>query len=152
MGPALSPGQVGQEAAVCVVLGACLGAVRALFPVRGRGAFLPDVLLVGVLLLGIQSYAASLGAGGVLRWYMLAAAVLAAAGAEALFGVPLRAVGRVLALPLRWAQKRCAALRQEHTARRKAAKERRNEKRLAKKPKKNLPSARRMLYNSNVSK
>ena len=27
MGPALSPGQVGQEAAACAVLGACLGAV-----------------------------------------------------------------------------------------------------------------------------
>lgn len=152
MGPALSPAQVGQEAAACAVLGAVIGGVRAFFPVRGRGAFWPDLFLVGVVLLGCQSYTASLSPGGVLRWYMLAAAVLAAAGAEALFGVPLRAVGRVLALPLRWAQKRCAALRQEHTARRKAAKERRNEKRLAKKPKKNLPSARRMLYNSNVSK
>lgn len=46
MGPALSPGQVGQEAAACAVLGACLGAGRAFFPVRGRGALLPDVLLM----------------------------------------------------------------------------------------------------------
>ena len=67
MGPALSPGQVGQEAAACAVLGACLGAGRAFFPVRGRGAFLPDVLLMGGLLLGTQSYAASLSAGGVPR-------------------------------------------------------------------------------------
>ena len=73
MGPALSPGQVGQEAAACAVLGACLGAGRAFFPVRGRGALLPDVLLMGGLLLGTQSYAASLSAGGVPRWYMLAA-------------------------------------------------------------------------------
>ena len=62
MGPALSPGQVGQEAAACAVLGACLGAGRAFFPVRGRGALLPDVLLMGGLLLGTQSYAASLSA------------------------------------------------------------------------------------------
>ena len=36
--------------------------------------------------------------------------------------------------------------------RRAAAKVRRNEKRLAKKQKKSLPTPRRMLYNSNVSK
>ena len=152
MGPALSPGQVGQEAAACVVLGACLGAARALFPVRGRGAFLPDVLLVGGLLLGAQSYAASLSAGGVLRWYMLAAAVLGTALAEHLLGVPLRAVGRVLCRPLSWAANWAKARAQARAARKKAAKARRNEKRLAKKPKKNLPSERRMLYNSNVSK
>ena len=96
MGPALSPGQVGQEAAACAVLGACLGAGRAFFPVRGRGALLPDVLLMGGLLLGTQSYAASLSAGGVPRWYMLAAAIAGIALAEHLLGVPLRAVGRVL--------------------------------------------------------
>ena len=39
MGPALSPGQVGQEAAACAVLGACLGAGRAFFPVRGGVRF-----------------------------------------------------------------------------------------------------------------
>ena len=87
MGPALSPGQVGQEAAACAVLGACLGAGRAFFPVRGRGALLPDVLLMGGLLLGTQSYAASLSAGGVPRWYMLAAAIAGIALAEHLLGV-----------------------------------------------------------------
>ena len=123
MGPALSPGQVGQEAAACAVLGACLGAGRAFFPVRGRGALLPDVLLMGGLLLGTQSYAASLSAGG----------------------VPLRR-------PLDGLAKYAVAHAQARAARKKAAKERRNEKRLAKKPKKNLPSERRVLYNSNVSK
>ena len=93
MGPALSPGQVGQEAAACAVLGACLGAGRAFFPVRGRGALLPDVLLMGGLLLGTQSYAASLSAGGVPRWYMLAAAIAGIALAEHLLGGPWRAVG-----------------------------------------------------------
>ena len=148
MGPALSPGQVGQEAAACAVLGACLGAGRAFFPVRGRGALLPDVLLMGGLLLGTQSYAASLSAGGVPRWYMLAAAIAGIALAEHLLGVPLRAVGRVLRRPLDGLAKYAAA----RAACKKAAKERRNEKRLAKKPKKNLPSERRVLYNSNVSK
>ena len=90
MGPALSPGQVGQEAAACAVLGVCLGAGRAFFPVWGRGALLPDVLLMGGLLLGTQSYAASLSAGGVPRWYMLAAAIAGIALAEHLLGVPLR--------------------------------------------------------------
>ena len=152
MGPALSPGQVGQEAAACAVLGACLGAGRAFFPVWGRGALLPDVLLMGGLLLGTQSYAASLSAGGVPRWYMLAAAIAGIALAEHLLGVPLRAVGRVLRRPLDGLAKYAAAHAQARAARKKAAKERRNEKRLAKKPKKNLPSERRVLYNSNVSK
>lgn len=152
MGPALSPGQVGQEAAACAVLGACLGAGRAFFPVRGQGALLPDVLLMGGLLLGTQSYAASLSAGGVPRWYMLAAAIAGIALAEHLLGVPLRAVGRVLRRPLDGLAKYAAAYAQARAARKKAAKERRNEKRLAKKPKKSLPTPPRMLYNSNVSK
>lgn len=109
MGPALSPGQVGQEAAACAVLGACLGAGRAFFPVRGRGALLPDVLLMGGLLLGTQSYAASLSAGGVPRWYMLAAAIAGIALAEHLLGVPLRAVGQVLRRPLDGLAKYAAA-------------------------------------------
>ena len=142
MGPALSPGQVGQEAAACAVLGACLGAGRAFFPVRGRGALLPDVLLMGGLLLGTQSYAASLSAGGVPRWSMLAAAIAGIALAE----------HRLLRRPLDGLAKYAAAHAQARAARKKAAKERRNEKRLAKKPKKNLPSERRVLYNSNVSK
>ena len=79
MAPALDITLVGQEIAACAALGAALGGARALFPEKGRAAFLPDVLLVGALLLGLQSYAAALSAGGVLRWYQLAAAVLAAA-------------------------------------------------------------------------
>ena len=76
MAPALDITLVGQEMAACAALGAALGGARALFPEKGRAAFLPDVLLVGALLLGLQSYAAALSAGGVLRWYQLAAAVL----------------------------------------------------------------------------
>ena len=76
------------------MLGACLGAGRAFFPVRGRGALLPDVLLMGSLLLGTQSYAASLSAGGVPRWYMLAAAIAGIALAEHLLGVTPRPMPR----------------------------------------------------------
>ena len=97
MAPALDITLVGQEMAACAALGAALGGARALFPEKGRAAFLPDVLLVGALLLGLQSYAAALSAGGVLRWYQLAAAVLAAAAVHKLLrgrcGLPGRCCG-----------------------------------------------------------
>ena len=117
MGPALSPGTVGQEMAACAVLGGVLGAVRAVLPTRGRASFLPDMLFVGVALMALQSYAVSQSQAGQLRGYMALAACIA----------PWKAA-------------------------RAAAKVRRNEKRLAKKQKKSLPTPRRMLYNSNVSK
>lgn len=82
MAPALAPALIGQEAAACALLGLVLGSVRAVFPVRGRAAFLPDMALVGAVLLGLQSYAAALSAGGVLRWYMPGSAFLCAFGAE----------------------------------------------------------------------
>ena len=59
MGPALSPGAVGQEMAACAVLGGVLGAARAVLPTRGRAAFLPDMLFVGydAELLALTSHA-----------------------------------------------------------------------------------------------
>ena len=84
MAPALVPALIGQEAAVCALLGLVLGSVRVVFPVRGRAAFLPDMALVGAVLLGLQSYTAALSAGGVLRWYMPGSAFLCAFGAERL--------------------------------------------------------------------
>ena len=90
MAPALDITLVGQEMAACAALGAALGGARALFPEKGRAAFLPDVLLVGALLLGLQSYAAALSAGGVLRWYQMAAAVLAAAAVHKLLRGPMQ--------------------------------------------------------------
>ena len=53
MGPALSPGAVGQEMAACAVLGGVLGAARAVLPTRGRAAFLPDMLFVGAVLMAL---------------------------------------------------------------------------------------------------
>ena len=53
MAPALAPALIGQEAAACALLGLVLGSVRAVFPVRGRAAFLPDMALVGAVLLGL---------------------------------------------------------------------------------------------------
>ena len=80
MGPALSPGAVGQEMAACAVLGGVLGAARAVLPTRGRAAFLPDMLFVGAVLMALQSYAVSQSQAGQLRGY-LALAAFCAAGA-----------------------------------------------------------------------
>ena len=153
MAPALAPALIGQEAAACALLGLVLGSVRAVFPVRGRAAFLPDMALVGAVLLGLQSYAAALSAGGVLRWYMPGSAFLCAFGAERLLRPALQALEQGLfwlaAGPLRRALQPLAAARK---TRAEQARARRVQKRSAKKPKKNLPSTRRLLYNSNVSK
>ena len=150
MAPALAPALIGQEAAVCALLGLVLGSVRAVFPVRGRAAFLPDMALVGAVLLGLQSYAAALSAGGVLRWYMPGSAFLCAFGAERLLRPALRALEQGLFwLAARRALQPLAAARKKRAEQ---ARARRAQKRSAKKPKKNLPSTRRLLYNSNVSK
>ena len=143
MAPALDITLVGQEMAACAALGAALGGARALFPEKGRAAFLPDVLLVGALLLGLQSYAAALSAGGVLRWYQLAAAV------HKLLRGPMQFARKMLWAPVHLLAARWAAGR---AARKNRARERKRAKQAAKNPKKNLPRPQRMLYNSNVSK
>ena len=151
--PVLQPAQLGRELAACTILGAAVGVVRAFFPVRGRGAFVPDALLTGAVLFGVQSYAAALSSAGVLRWYMVLAAFAAALCTAAVLGIPVRCLAWVLGVPVRLARQwvlRPLAVR--HAARRAARKERRNAKRTAKNPKKNLPNQRRVLYNSNVSK
>lgn len=148
--PVLPPAALGQEALACGALGACIGAVRALFPVRGRAAVAPDALLVGGLLLALQSYAAGQSQAGVLRWYMAAAGFAGAFAAAAVLGIPLRCIGRRLAALL-W-RAVLQPLAHRRAARRQARNARRNAKRTAKNPKKNLPNKRRMLYNSNVSK
>ena len=153
----LLPACLVQEITACAVLGAALGAVRSFFPVRGRAAFLPDVLLSGAVLLGCQSYAAGYSYTGVLRWYMVLAAFAAALCTAGVLGIPLRAVRRglaaILCLPGRFL---CRFAVQPLRARRAAAKTarklRRNAERTAKKSKKNLPNQRALLYNSNVSK
>ena len=66
----LLPARLLQEAAACAALGAALGAARAFLPVRGRTAFVPDMLLSGAVLLVCQSYAAGYSKAGVLRWYI----------------------------------------------------------------------------------
>jgi len=151
--PVLPPSALGQEVAACTVLGACTGAVRAFFPVKGRAAFVPDVLWTGVILAAVQSYAAGESSAGVLRWYMAAAAFAGAGAAAFALGIPLRAAGRLVCLPVRFI--RVCVLQpaaQRRKERKQARKVRRNAKRTAKKRKKNLPNQRRMLYNSNVSK
>ena len=159
MGPALPPGAVGQEMLACGLLGGVLGAARAVLPTRGRAAFLPDLLFVGCVLMALQGYAVSQSQAGQLRGYMALAAFCAAGAVQAvlrpLFAEAEALAGRVLlgpcllyTSPVKLAA-RCIA---PWKAARAAAKVRRNEKRLAKKPKKSLPTPPRMLYNSNVSK
>ena len=151
--PVLQPAQLGRELVACTILGAAVGVVRAFFPVRGRGAFVPDALLTGAVLFGVQSYAAALSSAGVLRWYMVLAAFAAALCTAAVLGIPVRWAGQclawVLGVPVRLARQ---WVLRPLTVRRAARKERRNAKRTAKNPKKNLPNQRRVLYNSNVSK
>ena len=77
--PVLQPAQLGRELAACTILGAAVGVVRAFFPVRGRGAFVPDALLTGAVLFGVQSYAAALSSAGAPCPAMGAAAAGAAA-------------------------------------------------------------------------
>lgn len=156
MAPALAPALIAQEAVACALLGLVLGSLRAVFPVRGRAAFLPDVFLVGAVLLGLQSYAAALSAGGVLRWYMLVSAFLCAFGAERLLRPIVQALENVLlrlvCWPVRLARRVARPLLTARKKRAEQARARRRAKRTAKKPKKNLPSTQRLLYNSNVSK
>lgn len=151
--PVLEPGQLGQEIRDCMALGAVCGGVRALFPVRGRTAFVPDLLWVGCILLALQSYAAGCSSAGVLRWYMLAAAFGAAMVSAWGLGVPLRALGHSMAwgmgIPVRFLRRRAAVWR---TKRRLRSKLHHRAKRNAEKSKKCLPNQRLVLYNSNVSK
>ena len=79
--PVLPPSVLVQEMAACVVLGACTGAARAVFPAKGRASFVPDVLWVGATVAAVQSYAAGQSSAGVLRWYMVLAAFAAVLGA-----------------------------------------------------------------------
>ena len=102
--------------------------------------------------MALQSYAVSQSQAGQLRGYMALAAFCAAGAVQAalrpLFAAAEAFTGKLLLGPVRLAA-RCIA---PWKAARAAAKVRRNEKRLAKKQKKSLPTPRRMLYNSNVSK
>ena len=129
--PVLPPAALGQEIAACTVLGASIGALRAVFPARGRAAFVPDLVWMGAVLAAVQSYAAGQSSAG---------------AAAFVLGAPLRAAGGVLQRRvLRPAERRRAR-------RRKARKLRRSAKRTAKKRKKNLPNQRCMMYNSYVLK
>lgn len=152
----LLPARLLQEAAACAALGAALGVVRAFLPVRGRTAFVSDMLLSGAVLLACQSYAAGYSTAGVLRWYMVAAAFAAALCAAGMLGVPLRALGQgigaVLRLPGRILHRFALQPLRRRAAAKTARKIRRNAERTAKKSKKNLPNQRALLYNSNVSK
>lgn len=151
----VSPQQAAQEAAACLLLGAAAGGLRVLAPLKKKQALLPDVALVGVVLILVQGYAAGQSFGGQLRWYMLAAAVVGVLAVQGILGPLAAAVRAVLAWPLvqaaRWAAGQRQKRRQRHRERAERAKERRNVKRVLKKQKKNLQNQPKMLYNSNVA-
>ena len=158
MAPALAPALIGQEAAVCALLGLVLGSVRAVFPVRGRAAFLPDMALVGAVLLGLQSYAAALSARGcaavVYAGQRLSLRLL---GPNGFCGLPCGRWNRGCSGWQRgrsgWPGGHCSRWQQPAKNGRSRSERAAREKRSAKKNrKKNLPSTRRLLYNSNVSK
>lgn len=110
--------------------------------------------LVGAVLLGLQSYAAALSAGGVLRWYMPGSAFLCAFGAERFLRPALQALEQGCSGWRRTAPAGPAGIAAAGSSpqnRAEQARARRTQKE-AQKPKKNLPSTRRLLYNSNVSK
>ena len=83
MGPALSPGAVGQEMAAVRGAGWCAGrgAGRSAHP--GQGRVPPDMLFVGAVLMALQSYAVSQSQAGQLRGYMALAAFCAAVAVQA---------------------------------------------------------------------
>ena len=131
MGPALSPGAVGQEMAACAVLGGVLGAARAVLPTRGRAAFLPDMLFVGAVLMALQSYAVSQSQAGQLRGYMALAAFCAAGAVQAalrpLFAAAEAFAGKLLLGPVRLAARHrpvesCPCRRQSTAERKKTCK------------------------------
>ena len=126
MGPALSPGAVGQEMAACAVLGGVLGAARAVLPTRGRAAFLPDMLFVGAVLMALQSYAVSQSQAGQLRGYMALAAFCAAGAVQAalrpLFAAAEAFAGKLLLGPVRLAVESRPRRRQSTAERKKTCK------------------------------
>ncbi len=151
MAPILAPWQAGREIACCLYLGALVGALRALAPGRGRGAVLPDMALVGMLLLFLQSYAAGYSDAGSLRWYMAAAGFAGAAAAHSLLGPLAGRAWRLLLWPWRagaaWLGRRCLAPARAALRARRAQKA---AKKAAETQKKNLPNPPHLLYNSNV--
>lgn len=151
MAPLVLPWQAGQEILACLGLGALVGAARSLAPGRGRGAILPDALLVGLVLLLLQSYAAGYSQAGSLRWYMAGAGAAGAGVAHALLAPVVRWILQLLLEPgralARWALAPAARACGEHLRQKQQAY---RQKRAAKKEKKILQKERRMLYNSNI--
>lgn len=151
MSTVLAPGALAWEALCCCALGVLAGTARALAPAKGRAGFAADFLLVGLLLILAQSYAAGVSAAGTLRWYMAAGAALGALWANMLLAAPLAAARRWAALPIKFLGQRARALAQKRRAGAKArALLRQNRKKTAKKPKKGLQNQRHLLYNSYV--
>ncbi len=151
MAPVLTPWQAAQDALACLVIGCCTGLLRTLAPAKGRAAFLPDFIWVGLLLTLLQGFAAGYSASSALRWYMLAAGGIGALAAHSLFApltawlaaavtAPLRLLGGACLRPVKNGAKKLGL---SITAQK-------NKRRIAKKQKKSLQKPEHMLYNSNM--
>lgn len=154
MAPVITPGQAGQDLLCCVGLGMLAGLLRLAWPVRGRAAFWPDFLAVGLALVLLQGYAAGSSYAGGLRWYMALGAAAGAAVVQAALGDAARwLAGRAfwaLSWPLRLAQKRLLGPLWKRARRLRGPRRQKNRKRVAKDEKKILQKEHRLLYNSNV--
>lgn len=151
----LSVRQIALEALCCFVLGGTAGAVRALAPAKGRAAVLPDFLLVGVLAVLLQSYAAGVSFAFELRWYMAVSAALGAAAAHRLFDLPAgfarrAAKGAAIKIASFLRLKLLLPLAEKRRGRRERLKARKYEKTAAKKREKLLQNGGQLLYNSNI--
>lgn len=151
----VSPQQAAQEAAACLLLGAAAGGLRVLAPLKKKQALLPDVALVGVVLILVQGYAAGQSFGGQLRWYMLAAAVVGVLAVQGILGplaAAVRAVpGLAAGAAAKWAGGPKTEAAPEAQGAGRTSQRTRNVKRVLKKQKKNLQNQPKMLYNSNVA-
>ena len=118
---------------------------------RGRGAFLPDAALVGMLLLFLQSYAAGYSDAGSLRWYMAAAGFAGALAAHSLLGPWAGRAWQLVLGPWRILARRCLVpARGALRAARQARRARKAAKTAAENQKKSLQNQPHLLYNSNV--
>ena len=157
MAPQIPPLLAVRDAVCCMGLGFLAALVRALAPCRRRSAFTfwADFWAVGAALVLGQSYAAQRAAAGELRWYMVAALAVGAAGAQStaapLFSGLRKAAFAALRRPVRACRRHAAACLAALRTRFIRSCARKTQKNLRKNTKKQLPNQQKVLYNSNVS-
>ena len=130
--------QIGADVLRCMGLGLVVWLARLLLAYnRHFASSCADFFGTGIGLFLLQSYAAGASRAGVLRWYMLAGAFAGAWAVEKLLGPWRRRTGMRAA---------------KHFAkwRKKAAERKKRTRHTEKRPEKQLPKPRELLYNSNI--